>query len=583
MKCMICEHKCDIPVHGTGRCKMITADAHGIRERFADRYLAAVDTAIESMPMMHYHPQGTFLQVCTVGCNFDCPGCVSQILTDHLSAIQGQFQQMSPEQVLNRAEQTNALGVMFCFNEPTVSFFTFMRLARMAKQKGLKVGCATNGYMTEWAVFKLAPFLDFVNIGIKGSAPDVCEACGIKDARPIFRNIELLHQKGIHVEISVVYRKGREDEVEKTAWFIASLSRQIPLQVMRFLPFGNGDPDDEPTVMSAESLCRRLQQDLDHVYLFNTPGTALLDSVCPRCGQTIMARGFFGPMCANLYQARPGGRCGCGYQLPLQGKIHADDQHRISGYFGGYRTVNAMNMIRSILGILCVKDKTVADTVMADAVRTDLIDGLYARLNRIDDYLDAVDDFARKTGTQKRAVQYREYVELRAQRIRGLTADVQRPRVYYCLGHPLIAMFEEKMESCLAETAGGELTNLDLNREKRPGITIDPQLFERMAPQIILVADTLAWPPSDVIDWCRKNNWFAPALEDGKVFGLHPFRSSTNPDWILGLMALANIIHPALFEYNLEKEADDFYNTFYGHPFNNGQPPVLPWEENSND
>ena len=89
------------------------------------------------------------------------------------------------------------------------------------------------------------------------------------------------------------------------------------------------------------------------------------------------------------------------------------------------------------------------------------------------------------------------------------------------------------MESCLAKMAGAELTNFDLNREKRSGITIGPQAFQRMAPQIILVADTLAWLPLDVIDWCRKNNLSAPALRDGKVFGLHPFRSATNPDWIL--------------------------------------------------
>ena len=577
---MICEHRCDIPLHGTGRCSMITADAHGIRERYADRYLAAVDTAIESMPMVHYHPKGTFLQVCTVGCNFDCPGCVSEILTDHLNAIQGQFQQMSAEQVLDRAQQAGAQGVMFCFNEPTVSFFTFLRLARMAQEKGLKAGCATNGYMTQWALELLAPFIDFVNIGIKGSAPDVCRACGIKDAKPIFRNIELLHQKGIHVEISAVYRNGREDEVEETARFIASLSRQIPLQLMRFLPFGNGDPNDEPTVMSAENLCRRLQRYLDHVYLFNTPGTAFLDSVCPKCRKTIMARGFFGPMCANLYQYQPHGRCDCGYRLPLKGEIHEADRHRISGYFGGYRTVNAMNMIRGILGILGVKDKAVADTVMARALCTDLIDGLYDRLNRIDAYLDTVDDFGLQTGTQKRAALYRDYIEQRVRHIVEQTKDTARPRVYCCLGHPLIAMFEEKMESVLAQTAGAYLTNHDLNREKRPGITIDPEAFVRMAPEIIVVADTLAWPAADVMAWCKTNNLSVPALVNGKVLGLHPFRSSTNTDWILGLMALANIIHPERFAYDLAKEADRFYSTFYGHPFNDGRPPACPWKEN---
>ncbi|WP_035237993.1 radical SAM protein [Desulfobacter vibrioformis] len=579
MKCMICEQKCEIPLQGTGRCGMMTADARGIREQFPDRYLAAVDTAIESMPMVHYHPKGTFLQVCTVGCNFTCPGCVSEIITDHLGAIRGQFQEMTPEQVIDRAEQTSARGVMFCFNEPTVSFFTFMRLARMAKERGLLAGCATNGYMTEWAMSKITPFLDFVNIGIKGTSPEVCAACGIRDTNPIFRNIRLFHQKGIHVEISAVYKKGREDEIEQTARFIASLSRQIPFQVMRFMPFGNSDLDDEPRVMAAEALCRRLGQHLDHVFLFNTPGTGFLNSTCPECGQVIMARGFFGPMCANLYKYQSKGRCSCGYQLPLKGKIHEKTRSRLSGYFGGYRTVNAMSMIRAILGVLGVKDKAVADTVMADAVRSDLIDGLYARLNRIDAYFDTVDTFADVTETRARAAFFREYVGEKVRQIREQTRGVPKPRVYYCLGHPLIAMFGEKMESCLARTAGGDLTNQMARKESRPGITIDPREFGHMAPQIIVVADTLAWPPADVIAWCKNNSLSAPAIREEKIFGLHPFRSSTNPDWILGLMALANIIHPSIFKFDLKKEADTFYNTFYGHPFNNGRLPAFPWEE----
>lgn len=137
----------------------------------------------------------------------------------------------------------------------------------------------------------------------------------------------------------------------------------------------------------------------------------------------------------------------------------------------------------------------------------------------------------------------------------------------------------EKMEFCLAQTAGGDLTNQMVRKEARPGITIDPREFGHMAPQIIVVADTLAWPPADVIAWCKNNNLSAPAIREEKIFGLHPFRSSTNPDWILGLMALANIIHPSIFKFDLKKEADTFYNTFYGHPFNNGRLPAFPWEE----
>jgi pyruvate-formate lyase-activating enzyme len=149
MKCSICEKRCDIPDGGIGACGMIARHGAEIHECYPDRYLAAVDTAIESMPMVHYHPRGKFLQVCTVGCNFTCHGCVSEILTHHLSAIEGAFQSMTPEQVVNKAQAEACIGIMFCFNEPTVSYFTFRRMAQMAKKNQLLVGCSTNAYLTD--------------------------------------------------------------------------------------------------------------------------------------------------------------------------------------------------------------------------------------------------------------------------------------------------------------------------------------------------------------------------------------------------------------------------------------------------
>jgi hypothetical protein len=33
-------------------------------------------------------------------------------------------------------------------------------------------------------------------------------------------------------------------------------------------------------------------------------------------------------------------------------------------------------------------------------------------------------------------------------------------------------------------------------------------------------------------------------------------------------MHIANILHPDIFCFDMEKEADRFYRTFYKHPFN---------------
>jgi pyruvate-formate lyase-activating enzyme len=569
MKCAVCERKCNIEENGIGGCGMYTVVDGAIRERHPDRYLAAIGTAIESMPMVHYHPRGKFLQVCTVGCNFRCDGCVSEVLTHHLCAIEGAFQEMTPEQVVQKALDEECLGIMFCFNEPTVSYFTFRRLARMAREKGLLAGCSTNAYLTESALEGLLPFLDFVNVGLKGVGNEAYRSCGITDAAPILRNLATLHRRGVYLEVSAIYRKHGDEEIMKSARFVASLSRDIPFQVMRFVPFGDATVAMEPSVREAESVCRSLRQYLDHVYLFNTPGTDDLNSRCPDCGARIMERGFFGPMCSNLFRHMPEGRCDCGYTLPIRGKIH-DTRLEESGYFGGYRTVTALNMIRSILFLLGVTEKADIDTVLLKVLKEDFIKELYTRLNRIGSYFDTVDHFAALTGRQDRAAAFRQYVQARVAQVEETLDGREKPAVYYSLGHPLIAMFEEKLESQLVEMAGGELVNRRIEREKRPGITISKEQFCRLAPEIIIVYGFAAWPVEDFIGYCTENGLDVPAVRTQKVFHLHPYRASVRPDWILGLFRLANILHPEAFRFDPRKEADDFYRIFYNMSFEEG-------------
>jgi hypothetical protein len=468
---------------------------------------------------------------------------------------------------------------MFCFNEPTVSYFTFKTLAQMAQKKGLLVGCSTNGYMTQPALEGLMPYLDFVNLGLKGMSQEAYRNCGISNLAPIWRNLTQLFHRGVHIEISAIFRKHGEKEIQALAAFVATLSKEIPFQVMRFIPFKEAGIDMEPSVKEAEAVCQQLRQTLAYVYLFNTPGTEDLNTYCPDCGATLMARGFFGPMCSNLYDYVPQGRCNCGFQLPIRGKIH-DTPTRETGYFGGYKTINALNMIRSLLGILGETDKACVDAVMLKVIQEDFIKGLYERLNRIDSYLDTMDYFAALTGHQKQGKLFREYIESRVAQIQEKIKGVTRPAVYCSLGHPLIAMFEEKMESLLVETAGGRLTNRSIERESRPGITITPGQFCRMAPEIIIISDGTAWPVQDFISHCTNNGLAAPAVTEKKIFHLYPFRSSTNPDWILGLYCLANIIHPEIFGFDLQKEADDFYQTFYHLPFTGATPRIFPWQNN---
>lgn len=105
--------------------------------------------------------------------------------------------------------------------------------------------------------------MDFVNIGIKGYSDKSYINCGAPSSAPVFRNISQLLDMGVHVETSVVYSRGNEEDVIKVAEAVSDISTTIPVQVMRFIPFGDAPIELEPSIGEAESLCASLRKHVD--------------------------------------------------------------------------------------------------------------------------------------------------------------------------------------------------------------------------------------------------------------------------------------------------------------------------------
>lgn len=564
MKCSVCELRCSIPENGTGICGMYVRRNGVLEEKYPDKYLVTIPAAIEAMPLTHYHPKAKFLQVGTIGCNFKCPGCVSWVLTESTESIDDALTAIRPEDVVKRALDEECRGIMFCFNEPAVSFMTYKKIAALAREKGLLAGCATNGYFTEEAFSDLLDHSDFINIGIKGYTEETYRKIGALNADPVYRNLALSHKKGIHVEAAAVFIRGCEAEIKEVARRVASVSKDIPFQVMRFIPLGCAHAREEPTVRESEMLCDELRKILKYVYLFNSPGTNYLDTDCPDCGGTIIKRGFNGPMNSNITWYKEGGKCECGFKVPLKGSIGPDSDVQLLGFFGGYRTIHCLESIQTVLAFFGESDSKVISRVLHEVLRTDYIKGLYERMKRIDSYLDTVSYFAELAGRKKEAEEYRKYIEGRVDHIKLKTAEAEKPGVYVALGHPLIAVFGDKFECNLVETAGAFCVNRDIKRDQIPGIKISGEILEGLNPDIIIAGNSVSYPIDDFYSYSREEGLTCNALKNRNVHDLYPYRAAGRPDWILGFLRLANIIHPEIFSFDLEAEEDEFYGKFLG-------------------
>ncbi len=554
MQCDICEIGCNLTEGKYGQCKMYTVRDGRITERFPCNYFTMMPISIETVPILHFHPKGKFLQVCTSGCNFQCEGCISEILAA------GPLPFKANTDVIGKALQENCIGIVFCLNDPIVSYFTFTDLAIKARQNGLFIGCSTNGYFTQTALEKLIPLIDFINIGIKGYSNQRYIKCKAKGSAPVFRNLEILAKSHVHLEVSTIYLKTEEEEVKKTAEYVSSLSKDIPFQVMRFLPFGDTAPNIEPTIKQAENLCNQLTC-LNHVYLFNSPGTHHLNTTCPECGRVLFEREFFGPMGAHTTAYHK-----CDSKPTFKGRVSSTEHHE-PGFMGGYRITRALEMVHAILICLGVKDRTKLADIWVNIITTGYLHALHESSQEPDLYFEVVEHFATLAGKQEEGQKLTDHLKQRLDMIRNRVQNCTKPRAYYCMGYPLFAINAERIENNLIEAAGGISVNKNIKREGKPGINITKEEFASMDPQFIFISGFLSTPAADAYEYCKRNDLRAIAVKKKQIFTQHSLWDFGSPRWILGLMYIANILHPDIFNFDLEKEADIFYRKFYKQPY----------------
>ncbi|NMB78004.1 MAG: radical SAM protein [Methanomicrobiales archaeon] len=562
-QCRICEQGCRIPPGGTGICRMYTQEDGTIRERYPDSYLTIMPVSIETVPILHHSPRAKVLQVSSTGCTFSCPGCVSGVLIGDIERIAVALKRLPPEAVVARANQEGCSGIVFCLNEPAVSLPSFLRLARAASDAGLSVGCSTNGYFTKEALDQLIPYLDFINFGLKGSSDQPYHMCGAAHAAPVYRNIAACVRNGVHVEASVMYLKGSEEEVAGAARHLSKISPEIPLQVMRFVPFGDADLRQEPTILESESLCDRLKQTLPYIYLFNSPGTRCLNTVCPSCGGIVFTREFYGPMGARTVQALPEARCTCGFTIPVKGAISATGFEE-PGMLGGYRVTRALEMVEAILVCLGAGGKAAPPAFWPSVVSGEFIKDLHDRIQTIDGYFGLVRDIGARCGKMPEAEGLVGYLSERVDLVRSRTSGAPKPRVYYSMGTPLFALNAGRFEIALVETAGGEAVNRTISRKGKPGVNISKEEFNAFSPSVIFISGFLSAPAEDYLRTCRSQGLSARAVDKGAVYTMPPGWDFGSPRWVLGLMKIANLLHPDRCSFDLDYERTEFYRRFYG-------------------
>ncbi len=568
VKCHICARECGIKEGGIGLCHKYTVVDGDLREIAADKYLVVCCISIETMPMMHFYPNGKFLQITTTGCNFDCPGCVSTVLVKELSIDTTAMHYMTAEQIIEKAIEENCIGITFLMNDPIASFFTFLNVASKAKASNLMVGCSSNAYFTAKSSQQVAPYLDFINIGIKGFSDEEYRTCGAASIKPVLESIRTFVNEGVHVEISCTYKKYDEPSIEKFAAWLVESGYNIPVQIMRYIPLEGAMPQLEPTIKEAEHLCQTLKEKLNYVYLFNSPGTEYLYTYCPECGNVLIERDFYGPMGAKTRRINSSseGKClECDNHIPMPG-LQPREGYMEKAFEGGYPFTRALEMIQAILiasGVNRLSDVvTVWEKILSDE---NGLNSLHHDLNSINRYISAIQKFSGYIGADEPAKKLTLYIQEKIDEINEkLRKATYKPRVYYAMGKPLFCLKGERFENQLVAAAGGISVNKEVQGEGRPGLTISVEELNRLNPEVIFISSFISNTIEDFYHECLIKRIKVDAVRSKRIYThTYPNWDFGSPRWILGLMNIANILHPELFNFDMLEEANYLYSNFY--------------------
>ena len=314
VRCALCAHRCTIEDGRRGICGVRMNQEGTLYSTVYGRAISRDVDPIEKKPLFHFFPGTRAYSIATVGCNFTCLNCqnhtISQYPHEHDGRILGE--EISPHEMVAEAKELGCQSIAYTYTEPTIFFEYALETARLAHKEGLKNVFVSNGYMTAEASEMLAPYLDGINIDLKGISDDFYHRVVGGNLRPVLHSIEWWFQFGVWVEVTTLVIPGLNDGSEALRWTaeaIRGISPTIPWHISRFYPAYHL-ADVPPTPVATLEKAERIGTDvgLRYVYIGNVPGKGE-DTRCPVCKAAVIRRlGFM--VKENLLQE---GRCpSCG-------------------------------------------------------------------------------------------------------------------------------------------------------------------------------------------------------------------------------------------------------------------------------
>jgi pyruvate formate lyase activating enzyme len=273
VNCLLCPQMCVIAQDKKGFCRVrqnLEGRLYTLNYGKCSSY--GMDP-IEKKPLYHFYPGSYIFSVGTFGCNMGCGFCQNwRIAHGEPDTID-----ISPEKLVEIAsgdfQSRRSIGIAYTYSEPFMWYEFIRDTAPLARQAGLKNVLVTNGFINPEPLSELLPFIDAMNIDVKGFNEKYYNHTCAGNLEPVLRTVEKANSN-CHVEVTTLLVTGlndSEEEISALADWLAGVNKDIPLHLSRYFP--NYKMELPPTPLATMERAREIaQQKLKYVYLGNVPG-----------------------------------------------------------------------------------------------------------------------------------------------------------------------------------------------------------------------------------------------------------------------------------------------------------------------
>ena len=209
IQCQLCPHNCKLKENQFGICGLRTVKNNlPVAINYGEVTSANVDP-IEKKPLFHFKPGKDILSVGTYGCNMKCSFCQNYEISQNKPS--SEFIDID-KLIKLIISIPNNVGIAFTYNEPFMWYEYIYDVAKRIKEydKNISVVLVSNGYVNKETMKKILPFIDAMNIDLKGFTKryynDICKA----KIEPVLETIKMASEQ-THIEITTLMVSDEND------------------------------------------------------------------------------------------------------------------------------------------------------------------------------------------------------------------------------------------------------------------------------------------------------------------------------------------------------------------------------------